>query len=140
MLRLIDAKGLAPEWDRVRAGLLEVKKATSDDWLPEDVYMALRTGAASLYIGVGPAGEYLGFIVLRLVQTFHGSKVEIWAAHSATTAPAMRTFWPHIKAVARNAGAGLISFSSAREEWAAGARRLGFKPAQVNYEFSLQEQ
>lgn len=140
MLRLIDAKNLAPEWERVRAGLLEVKKATTDDWLPEDVYMALRTGAASLYIGVGQDGEYLGFIVLRLIQTFHGSKVEIWAAYSATSAPAMRTFLPHIKAVARNAGAGLITFLSAREEWAAAGRRLGFKPAQVTYELSLQEQ
>lgn len=140
MLRLIDAAGLAPVWDRVRAGLVEVKAATTDDWLPEDVYMALRTGAASLYIGVDAAGAYLGFVVLRQMGTFHGSKIEIWAAHSATAAPLMRTFWPHIKAVARKAGAGLISFSSAREEWAAGARRLGFKPAQVNYEFSLQEQ
>lgn len=137
MLRVIEPKHLAVEWERVRAGLVEVKKATTDDWLPEDVYMALRQGQASLYIGTGAGGEYLGFVVLRLVPTFHGSKVEIWCAHAATKAPLMRTFLPHIQAVARNVGADRISFSSAREEWAAAARRLGFSPKQVSYELTL---
>lgn len=137
MLRVIEPKNLAAEWERVRAGLLEVKKATTDDWLPEDVYMALRQGQAVLYIGEGAAREYLGFLVLRMTPTFHDKKVEIWCAYSATSEPLMRRFWPHIKAVAKNAGAGLISFSSARDEWAAAARRLGFTPKQVTYEFSL---
>jgi DNA-binding transcriptional LysR family regulator len=139
MLRVIEPKHLGAEWERVRAGLLEVKKATTDDWLPEDVYMALRQGHAVLYIGEGAAREYLGFIVLRVVPTFHGKKVEIWCAYSATNVPLMRRFFPHIKAVARNAGVDLISFTSAREEWAAAAKRLGFAPKQVSYEFTLQE-
>jgi DNA-binding transcriptional LysR family regulator len=139
MLRVIDPKHLSAEWERVRAGLVEVKKATTDDWLPEDVYMALRQGHAVLYIGEGAAHEYLGFLVLRLVPTHHDKRLEIWCAYSATSTPLMRRFLPHIKAVARNAGAGLISFTSAREEWAAAARRLGFTPKQVIYEFNLQE-
>jgi hypothetical protein len=72
MLRVIKPIHLGAEWERVRAGLVEVKKATTDDWLPEDVYMALRQGSAVLYIGEGRPGEYLGFLVLRLVPTFHG--------------------------------------------------------------------
>jgi len=39
--------------------------------------------------------------------------------------------------VARNVGATSISFASARDEWEAGARRLGFKPAQVSYHYPL---
>lgn len=137
MLRVIEPKDLAPEWERVRAGLVEVKKATTDDWLPEDVYMALRQGHASLYIGTGAHGEYLGFVVLRLLPTFHDSKVEIWCAHSATKRPAMRKFLPHIKAIAANNGASRISFSSARPEWAAAAARLGFCQKQVSFELTL---
>lgn len=140
MLRLIEPTGLAPVWERVRAGLVDVRAMTTDDWLPEDVYMALRNGAASLYIGESEAGEYLGFLVMRLVPTFHGSKVEIWCAHSATTTPLMRTYFPQIQDIARNCKATRISFMSAREEWAAVARRLGFKPKQVQYEYSLLEQ
>ncbi len=137
MLRAIAIKDIAHDWDRVRAGLLEVKQATTDDWLPEDVYMALKTGGATLYVGEDEQGDYLGFIVLRLVQTFHGSKVEIWCAHSATARPLMREFWPQIQDVCRNVGADKISFSSAREEWQVAAKRLGFVPKQISYEFTL---
>lgn len=136
-LRAIEPRDLSFEWERVRLGLLEVKKATTDDWLPEDVYMALRQGGAYLYVGEDEHGDYLGFLVMRLTPTFHGSKVEIWAAHSATSRPLMREFWPQIREVARRAGAGKISFSSARDEWAAAAKRLGFTPKQVTYEFDL---
>ena len=137
MLRVIEPQYLAAEWDRVRAGLVEVKKATTDDWLPEDVYMALRQAHASLYIGTGANGEYLGFVVMRLVPTFHGSRADVWCAHSATSRPALRAFLPHIKAIARNSGASRIGFSSARPEWAAAARRLGFTPKQASYELTL---
>lgn len=137
MLRVIEPKHLAPEWERVRAGLVEVKKATTDDWLPEDVYMAIRTGQAVLYLGTGDAGEYLGFVVLRLVTTTHSTKMAIWCAYSATREPVMRRFLPHIRAIARNAGATGIQFASARDEWAAAARRLGFVRVDVTYEINL---
>jgi len=137
MLRVIEPKHLAAEWERVRAGLLEVKKATTDDWLPEDVYMALRQGHAVLYIGSGDAGEYLGFVVLRLVATAHSTRMDVWCAHSATSKPALRHFLPHIRAVARNAGAASIGFSSARPEWECAAHRLGFSRKQVSYELNL---
>jgi hypothetical protein len=137
MLRQIPTKEVGRDWERIRAGLVEVKQATTDDWLPEDVYMALKGGGASLYVGEDEQGEYLGFIVLRLVQTFHGSKVEIWCAHSATKTPLMRAYWPEIQDIARQAGANLIGFSSAREEWQVAAKRLGFVPKQITYEFTL---
>lgn len=136
MLRSVEAKDIGREWDRVRTGLLEVKQHTTDDWLPEDVYMTLRNAGATLYIGENESG-YLGFIVLRLVQTFHGSKVEVWCAHSVSKKPLMRTFWPEVQAIAKQVGADRISFSSAREEWQVTAKRIGFKQKQVSYEFTL---
>jgi hypothetical protein len=137
MLRSIEPKDIGDDWERVRAGLVEVKKATTDDWLPEDVYMCLKSGTAVLYIGEDEQGDYLGFLVMRRVNTFHGAKVEIWAAHSATSRPLMRMFWPDIEAVAKQAGANGITFSSAREEWQVAAKRLGFIPKQITYEFTL---
>lgn len=136
MLRVIEPKHLAVEWERVRAGLVEVKKATTDDWLPEDVYMALRQGQAVLYIGTGEGGEYVGFLVLRLVAATHSTKMEIWCAYAVPGAHALRRFLPHIRAVAANAGASGIIFSSSRA-WGAAARRLGFAPANVSYELNL---
>lgn len=137
MLRVIEPQYLAAEWDRVRAGLVEVKKATTDDWLPEDVYMALRQGEAVLYIGAGAGDEYLGFLVMRLTPTFHSKHLEIWCAYSATNTPLMRDFLPHIKAVAKNAGASSITFASARDEWSAAIRLLGGEPTQTTYQIPL---
>lgn len=137
-LRAIRPADLGAEWERVRAGLLEVKKATPDDWLPEDIYMALRQGQAVLYVAED-GGAYLGFVVLRLVQAFHASEMHIWCAHSATRRPLMRLVLPQLQAIARQAGAARLTFSSARPEWAAAATRLGFKPAQVSYSLSLSE-
>ena len=137
MLRSVAIKDIGADWERVRAGLAEVKQHTTDDWLPEDVYMCLKGGSAILYIGEYEQGGYLGFLVMRLVPTFHGSKVEIWCAHSATKTPLMRKYWPEIQAIAKQVGADRISFSSAREEWQTAGKRLGFMPKQVSYEFTL---
>lgn len=137
MLRAIEPKDLSFEWERVRAGLLKVKKATTDDWLPEDVYMAIRQGQAQLFMCEDEHGDYLGFVVLRLVHTFHDSELHVWCAYAATSRPLMREFLPQIKAIARGAGAQRVSFSSARPEWTAAARRLGFAPQQVTYALTL---
>jgi len=75
--------------------------------------------------------------VLRLVPTFHSKAVEVWCAYSASKRPLMRRFFPHVQAVARNVGATLISFASARDEWEAGARHLGFHKAKTTYHYPL---
>ena len=137
MLRAIEPKDLSFEWDRVRAGLVEVKKATTDDWLPEDVYMAIRQGQAQLFMCEDEHGDYLGFVVLRLVHTFHGAEMLVWCAYAATPRPLLREFLPQIKELAGRAGAQRVSFSSARPEWATAARRLGFTPQQVTYALTI---
>lgn len=136
-LRPIAPANLVLEWERVRAGLLIVKKATSDDWLPEDVYMAIKTGAATLFVGEDAHGGYLGFLVLKVTPTFHGKRLDVWAAYCSGKQPAMRLYLPKIKELAQRAGAGAIGFSSARPEWAKAAPRLGFRPVQVTYELPI---
>lgn len=135
MLRIVASDDIGREWDRVRIGLVEVKKATSDEWLPEDIYMALKMGSASLYIGE-IEGKYAGFVVLRLINDFHSKNVEIWAAYSATKQPLMKLFWPEIQKIGKQVGASRIRFTAARG-WDAGAKMLGFIPKQTMYEFNL---
>lgn len=137
MLRAVEIKDICFEWDRVREGLVEVKKATTDDWLPEDVYMSLMSHGASLHIGENEQGDYVGFLVLQLVPTFHGKKLDIWAAYSATKKPLMRQFWPEIIALGQSAGANKITFRSKRDEWLIAAPKLGFVPGQTIYEHTL---
>lgn len=137
MLRLIEPKDVAFEWERVRAGLLEVKKATPEDWIPEDAYLMIANGNASLWIAEGEQGEYLGFVILRHVPTFHDSKLFIWCAYSATKVPLMRRCMPKLVEIAKSLKASKIGFSSARDEWHAAAERIGFKAVQVSYEMDI---
>jgi hypothetical protein len=136
-LRPIPPAEIAFEWERVRAGLMVVKRATSDDWLPEDVYMAIKTGGAALFLLEDEHGDYLGFVVLKLVPTFHGKRLDIWAAYCSGKQSAMRIYLPKIKELAKQAGAQSIGFSSARPEWGKAAPRIGFKPVQTTYELTL---
>jgi len=137
MLRLIKPQDIACEWDRVRAGLEIIRKSTGDDWLPEDVYMSIRTNNAALYVGEDKHGDYLGFLILQILPQFHGSKLHVWCAHSATKEPMMRRALPEVVQIAKQAGARKIGFSSKRDEWEAVAARIGFKPAQMSYEMEI---
>jgi hypothetical protein len=138
MLRYVEPKDISFEWDRVREGLLAIKPTTSDDWLPEDIYTAIKGGHCALHIGEDEEGNYLGFLVMQLIPSFHGQKLHIWCAYAATKKPLMRMFFPQIQDIARQAKATKISFSSMRDEWERVSKRLlGFKQGQTSYEFDL---
>lgn len=137
MLTAIAPKDIGQVWEKVRAGLVEVQAATTSDWLPEDVYMSLKQANSVLFIGQDDAGEYQGFLVLRVVHTFHSTNLEIWCAHSASSTPLMRLYFPQIQDIARGAAADKITFLSTRPEWEAVGKRMGFTPGQTIYEFTL---
>lgn len=137
MLRYIKPEDIGYEWERVRAGLEVVKKATSDDWLPEDLYMGLRMNNAALHIGEDEHGDYLGFLILQLVPMYHGTKLHVLCAYSATNRPLMRAFLPQIVEIGAKAGAKKITFASKRDEWESASARLGFNPGQTSYEMDI---
>lgn len=136
MLRRITPNDLVFEWERVRHGLEICRETTSDDWLPEDVYMAIKSGNAALYVGEDD-GDYLGFLVVQLLPMFHGARLHVWCAYSATDKPLMREYMQRVREIAQAAGAKKITFSSTREEWVTVSKRLGFKVGQTNFEMEV---
>jgi hypothetical protein len=137
MLRFVEPKDLSFEWERVREGLLKIKPTTTDDWLPEDIYMLLKGGHCALYVGEDKHGDYQGFLIMQLMPSFHGIKLHIWHGYAATKQPLMRTFWPQIQEVAKQHKANKITWCSLRDEWDAAAIRLGARKGQTTYEFDL---
>lgn len=131
MLRAIPASDLIFEWPRVREGLEQVKRASGDDWIPEDVYVAIKGGNATLF--VIEDDDYLGFVVLQVLPTFHGKRLHVWAAHSIHRRPILWTLAEQLKPIAQAAGANKITFSSTRDEWAAIAERGGYTATQTTY-------
>lgn len=137
MLRFVKKDDVHVEWDRIRIGLLAVQSNSVEDWLPEDVYMMLQGGACSLHIGENEAGEYMGFLILQVLPTFHAKRLHIWAAYSATKQSLMAVFWPQIQEIAKQVDVTKITFMSPREEWASAGKRLGFEPAQTQYQYKI---
>lgn len=137
LMRYIPPDDLIFEWERVRAGLLEVQKGSGDDWLPEDVYSTIKGGHASLHMVEDKHGDYLGFVILQLLPTFHGKRLHVWAAYSATKKHMLPNLLVDLRPMAATAGASKITFSSAREEWFGVCKRGGFEARQTTFELKL---
>lgn len=136
-MRFVPADQLLAEWERVRAGLLKVQEHSADDWLPEDIYMSLKTGGSSLYVAEDGAGGNLGFLILQLLPTFHSKKLHVWCAYSNDGKPLLRVFLRTLRDLAANAGATKITFSSPRDEWLSVGKRGGFTPTQCMFELNI---
>lgn len=136
-MRFIPPNDLIFEWERVRTGLIEVKKHSTEDWLPEDVYMSLKTNNSALYIAEDKEGEYLGFLIVQLLPTFHGKRLHVWCAYSNNDKPLLRLFLRDLHDMAKQGGANKITFTSPRDEWLAVGKRGGFKPANTTFELVL---
>lgn len=136
-MRFVPAEQLRGEWERVRAGLVKVQEHSADDWLPEDIYMSLKTGNSSLHIAEDGNGDYLGFLILQLLPTFHSKKLHVWCAYSNDGKPLLRTFLRALREMATHAGATKITFSSPRDEWLSVGKRGGFLPTQCMFELSI---
>ena len=113
---LIAPDSLHAVWKDVRAGL---EKMPVSDWIPEDVYHAVRSGESALYIGVGDAG-FGGFMVLRKQQTEFSKQpvLHVWLAYSVAEPDVLAHGIDTVREVAKRIGAQKITFGSPRKGWA----------------------
>lgn len=67
----------------IRAGIEKIISSNGEPFVPEDVYMALITGSADLYVAYR-GDEYTGFAVLRAIQFDFEAKpvLNIWLGYS----------------------------------------------------------
>lgn len=114
-------------WFQVRSGLEVVLEKSFDTWIPEDVYCAIRTGAAQLFLIDG------GFVVLQnnRDQWTNEPSLHIWITyHEAGDVDVSDDFHSNLRKLADNAGIKKITFSSKRR-W---ERRSGAKVKEIIYE------
>jgi len=121
---------VASYWPAVRKELDRLSRRGTDGWIPEDVYLLLRTNAATLYVQDGVEG----FAILQLFPNYSGKRLHIWIA--CLKDDPLR-FMDEIVALARQYGASKITYESPRAGWAKRAERLGFKAMATMYERRL---
>ena len=96
----------------IRPGVEKIIASNGEPFVPEDVYMALISGAASLYVGYR-GDEYTGFAVLRAIKFDFESKpvLNIWLGYSVEKASGYLGL-EVARTVAKAAGIERIVFSS----------------------------
>jgi hypothetical protein len=112
-------------WSWVRVGLEEVKRRANAVWLPEDIYLALKSKSAFLFI------KDEGFCVLQRTTEADGPRLFIWALH----APKMmrensEAVMEELKTMARAVGAKALRMQSPRKGW----ERCGWEVKEIVYE------
>ena len=103
----------------------------SDGWCPEDVYVFLISGQATLYIATE---GWKGFAILQLLPNYSQKRLHCWIVQTSDD-PAL--YVKDVEDIARGAGASKITFDSPRKGWAKRAERLGFKQTMIRYEKEL---
>jgi hypothetical protein len=121
----IPPENLHEHWSYVRAGLEIVRRRAGGDWLPEDVYTALKNGNSLLY------KRDTGFVVVTPIRDFDGTTAFIWAAYEQD-----RNFQfevvPEVIEICRELGARRIRWDSTRKGWA-----RHYRAVSTTYELEL---
>jgi len=116
----IEPEKLRYWWHMVRPGLLEVKAASSEPWIPEDIYADCYAGRSMLWMMMENQAP-VGFGVLQP----NGDTLHIWAGHGKFF---LEEGMKHAFEIAKAGGARRISFESNRPGWQKVAEKYGFKP------------
>ena len=133
-LTYIPPAELQDVWDVVKDGVKQVGEHANDGWIAEDVYTAIRNGAATLHLGYVD-DEYVGFIVFVPTQGYDAMKLMIWVCYSCSGTPILEVFIEDIRKMARAIKARKITFSSERKGWE--RRMREFKPKMTIYEMEV---
>lgn len=86
----------------------------SDDWIPEDVYHAIKAGTAACHL----SGD--GLLITTLTRAeFSGTRaLHVWIVHNTGGPDVIDANLPLLRAMAHRAGATKITFGSPRIGWA----------------------
>jgi len=116
----VEPEKLRDLWHFVRPGLLKVKEASKEPWIPEDIYTDCYTGRSMLWV-LTDGKDCVGFGIMQPLNNV----LHVWAAWGKFL---MDDGFYHIREIAKLGGASRITFESNRPGWAKIAHRFGFKP------------
>ena len=116
----IDPADLHAVWPDVRQSIDRLLAKAPARWLPEDVYTAIRSNTATLYV-VKESDCYCGCFVLQLRAEYDGPVVFCWIAEGKFL---FEWALSHVKEIAKAKGAKRIEFRSPRRGWKRYAREV----------------
>lgn len=134
-LSYVSPEKLRDCWDGIKPGIDAVRES-SEAWIAEDVYHAIRAGVSSLYLALVD-NEYAGFVVLTSQQNYDGPQLFIWCCYSTRADyDPIDTFLPELKKIAEKIGAKRLLFGSQRR-WERRLKDHGWMPYTTIYGLEL---
>ncbi len=124
-------------WPLVRPGLERVRSKARASWLAEDIYSAVRTGAATMHVGYIDQ-RYAGVLVLTInTEPFTAERsLLIWAVYTCHPL-ALRQGLADVRAMAARAGVRKLVFHSPRRGWSRRLAAEGFQISEMKFERML---
>lgn len=121
-------------WPQVKPGLERVRTKARASWLCEDIYSAVRSGAATMHVAYIDQ-HYAGALVLTInTDPFSAERsLLIWAAY--TCHPLVLGYGlAEVKAMAVRAGLRKLVFHSPRRGWTKRLANDGFEISEMKFE------
>tara|TARA_E500000178_G_scaffold51041_1_gene46594 strand:- start:198 stop:641 length:444 start_codon:yes stop_codon:yes gene_type:complete len=123
----IPLEDIRAAYTNIESDLYEVTNKSHADWIPADVYSALRNGSADLYV-VYKDEEYAGFLVTTLLTDFGGEKtLFIWVGYSVPKYNIISEGFEFVERLSENLNIVGIEFHSSRLGWIKTGTKHGYK-------------
>lgn len=116
-----------PLWPWVQEGLAAISKRLNTSWMPEDVYVELKSGAATL----ATIADGAGFLVLKRLQDYDGQVLFVWIVHGPNKLRQhYEEVFSDVAELAKQSGCIRVQMRSPRRGWA----RVGWTERETIYE------
>ena len=114
-------------YNNIESDLVRVTQKASADWIPADIYAAVRSGSTQLYLAFKD-NYYAGFFVLTPLNSVIGEKtLYIWVAYSKPEYNIREAGIQFLDNLIQDTSITGMEFHSDRSGWIRAAKKYGFK-------------
>ena len=124
-------------YEEIKEKLRYIIKKSYSDWVPADIYVALKNEEAYLYIGY-EEDKNVGFIITSVQQNHGGGPtLFVWAAYQDPKYGYTKNGFELLERLAEEIKADSIEFETSRPGWQKVAPKHGFKLVSYTYRRDL---
>ena len=114
-------------YETIESDLQVIRKKSYSDWIPADVYLALRNSNATLYMFY-KEDIYIGFIICSMIADPGGEPtLFVWATYQKPEYNYNKVGFTFLDKLALEKNVKVIEFHTSRPRWAKTATANGFK-------------
>jgi len=123
----IPASEVGYAYTTIEPDLQVIRNKSYSDWIPADIYLALRNSSATLYMFY-KKDAYIGFVVCSIISDPSGEPtLFVWATYQKPEYNYVKAGFDFLDKLALEKNVRTIEFHTSRPGWAKTATTNGFK-------------